>query len=81
MEKYQLVPVVVVRLSIAVVVFSGSGRGLLISLDCLLSGLMQSVHDLLGRLGPCHSDAVGGCIEAWLASFHSMREKEWSVLD
>ena len=81
LEKYQLISVVVVRFSIAVVVLSCSGRGLLISLDCLLSGLVQPVHDFLGRLGPCHPDPVGGCIEAWLASFHSMREKEWSVLD
>ena len=81
LENYQLVSVVVIRLSFSVMVFSCRGRGVLIGVDRPLFGLEQSVHDLLGWPWSFHLDPIAGRIECGLPGFHTVCQKERCVLD
>ena len=53
-------------------VFLCCGCGILIGIDGPLPGLVQPVHDLLGRLGSFRPDPVASSVKRGLASLHSM---------
>ena len=72
LEKYELISVVMIRLSSSVVVFLCRGCSVLIGVDSPLSGLVQPIQDLLGRFGSFHPDPVASHVKLGLASFHSM---------
>ena len=61
-------------------VFSCCGCGILIGIDGPLPGLVQPVHDLLGRLGSFCPDPVASRVKRGLASLHSMVQEKRGVL-